>query len=62
MTITALSPPAHAIQSPRVPEAAEGPGPDHDRDADNKNVGAAASSGVSASVPKGMGAAVNTRA
>ena len=62
MTITALSPPAHAMHLSRAPEAAEGPGPDHDGDADNRNVGAAANAGVSASMPKGMGAMVDTRA
>lgn len=62
MTITALSPPAHAMPLSRVPEAAEGPRPDRDGDADEKNVGAAANSGVSALVPKSMGAMVDTRA
>jgi hypothetical protein len=62
MNITALSPPAHAMQLSRMPEATEGSGPDRDGDADNKNVGAAANSGASASVPKGMGAMVDTRA
>jgi hypothetical protein len=62
MTVTALSPQAHAIQSSRAPEAAEGSKPDRDGDADDSSVGATASSGVSASAPKGMGGVVDTRA
>lgn len=62
MTVTALSPQAPAIQMSRTPEAAEGSKPDRDGDADDSNVGATASSGVSASAPKGMGAVVDTRA
>ncbi len=46
----------------RPPEALEGSKHDHDGDAEDKAVGNAASSGVSAAVPKGVGGAVDTNA
>jgi len=60
MNIAALPSTMSAQQPVRTPEASEGPGPDHDGDADDNGV--ASSTGVSASLPKGMGVSVDTKA
>jgi hypothetical protein len=60
MNIAALQSTMSATQTARTPEALEGPGPDHDGDADDKGV--SSTSGVSASPPSGMGAAVDIKA
>jgi hypothetical protein len=62
MTVTSLSLPAQPMQLSRTPEAMEGSKSDRDGDKDDRNVATAASAGVSASAPKGMGVAVDTRA
>lgn len=58
MSVTAI-PTIMPAPVSRTPEAKEGPGPDHDGDADDKNVGVSA---ITSAAPKGMGAAVDSKA
>ena len=58
MSITAIATTMPAPVS-RTPETKEGPGPDCDGDADDKNVGVSA---ITSAAPKGMGAAVDSKA
>jgi hypothetical protein len=62
MTVTSLSLPVHPMQASRTPEAMKGSKSERDGDSDDGNVTTAANAGVSASAPKGMGVAVDTRA
>ena len=60
--MSTIAPAAHAMVPSRVPEPMEGPGPDRDGDADDKSISVSRAPQAQLAAPKGMGAAVDTKA